>query len=109
MKDRIRIFSTILVLCLAVSAMAGPKGNENKGRFYFRGTCKNCHTKGAVGGEVSPLSKTMEQWKAYFAKGKHNRGKEDLTKVVPAEQILDVQTFLVSHAADSLQPETCGK
>jgi len=25
------------------------------------------------------------------------------------QQLLDVQTYLVNHAADSLQPETCGK
>jgi hypothetical protein len=29
--------------------------------------------------------------------------------MMPDEQLLDVQTFLVNHAVDSLQPETCGK
>jgi mono/diheme cytochrome c family protein len=86
-----------------------PKGNEGKGRYYFRQTCKDCHTKGAKGGEVTPLTKTQAQWRAYFLKGKHAGGVEPLTKVMPAAQILDVQTFLVNHAADSLQPETCGK
>jgi hypothetical protein len=51
----------------------------------------------------------MAQWKTYFLKGKHNGGTEPLAKVMPVEQLLDVQTFLVAHAADSLQPETCGK
>lgn len=98
---------------LSTAALAGsaqaPKGNEGKGRYYFRQTCKDCHTKGAKGGEVTPLSKTMAQWRSYFLKGKHSMGSEPLAKVIPAEQLVDVQTFLVKHAADSLQPETCGK
>jgi mono/diheme cytochrome c family protein len=100
----------VIVLILAIaSAVAATKGNEAKGRYYFRQTCKECHTKGAAGGEVTPLSKTQEQWRRYFTAGKHSKGKEPLAKLVSAEQLTDVQTFLVNHAADSLQPETCGK
>jgi mono/diheme cytochrome c family protein len=99
-----------VLLSPAVSAGTNPpKGNEGKGRYYFRQTCKDCHTKGAKGGEVTPLTKTQAQWRAYFLKGKHAGGAEPLTKTMPEAQILDVQTFLVNHAADSLQPETCGK
>ncbi len=98
---------------LLTAAFAGtpstPKGNEGKGRYYFRQTCKDCHTKGAKGGEVTPLTKTMAQWRSYFVKGKHAGGAEALGKVIPAPQLVDVETFLVKHAADSLQPETCGK
>lgn len=96
---------------LSTAALAGgtPKGNETKGRYYFRQTCKDCHTKGAKGGEVTPLTKTQAQWRAYFLKGKHAGGSEVLTKVMSEEQLRDVQTFVVNHAADSLQPETCGK
>ena len=99
-----------VLVAAALGATAGPtKGNEGKGRYYFRQTCKDCHTKGAKGGEVTPLTKTMAQWRTYFIKGKHAKGTEDLAKVMPAEQLIDVQFFLVKHAADSLQPETCGK
>ena len=110
-------FSRFALMALAAVAMAGSfsavqaaqKGSENKGRFYLRQTCKECHTKGAAGGEVTPLNKTMEQWRAYFAKGTHNHGKEPLSKYLPPEQLLDASAFLVNHAADSPQPETCGK
>lgn len=94
---------------LAMAKDAAVKGSDNKGRYYFKQTCKECHVKGAKGGEVTPLKKTIAQWKTYFAKGQHNKGSEPLTKVMPEDQILHVQTFLVNHAADSLQPETCGK
>lgn len=90
-------------------ASKSARGNEGKGRYYFRQTCKECHTKGAKGGEVTPLTKTMAQWRSYFTKGKHDGGAQELTKLMPDQQLLDVQTFLVKHAADSLQPETCGK
>jgi cytochrome c5 len=110
MLNRIfRLLAAVLVIGLSISAIAASKGNEGKGRYYFRQTCKNCHTKGAIGGEVTPLSKNMDQWRKYFAAGKHNHGKEPLTTVMGAEQLMDAQTFLVNHAADSLQPETCGK
>ncbi len=46
-----------LVQPLAIAA--GPKPNETKGRYYFRQTCKSCRTKGATGGEITPLSKTI--------------------------------------------------
>jgi len=88
---------------------AAAKGSESKGRYYFRGTCKSCHTKGAVGGEITPLNKTQAQWKMYFVSGKHARGKEELTKFMTEDQLRDVAAFLDAHAADSLQPETCGK
>jgi cytochrome c5 len=88
---------------------AAPKGSESKGRYYFRGTCKSCHTKGAVGGEITPLNKTQAQWKMYFASGKHAKGKEILNKFMAEDQLRDVAAFLDAHAADSLQPETCGK
>jgi cytochrome c5 len=98
------------MLCTAALAgSATPKGNEGKGRYYFRQTCKECHTKGAKGGEITPLSRTQAQWRTYFLKGKHAASAEALNKVVTDVQLLDIQTFLVNHAADSLQPETCGK
>ena len=95
---------------LLTAASSDPqKGNEAKGRYYFRQTCKECHTKGAKGGEVTPLTKTIAQWGTYFTKGKHNGEVGGLEKVMPADQLRDVRTYLLNHAADSPQPETCGK
>lgn len=101
--------AVILIFGLFPSAYAGPKGSETKGRHFFKETCRQCHTKGAAGGEVTPLNKTMAQWREYFTKGVHDHGREPLAKYLPADQLLDASTFLVQHAADSPQPETCGK
>ncbi len=105
------LISSVLILVsgLFSTLLAAQKGSENKGRYFFRQTCKECHTKGAAGGEITPLNKTMAQWRTYFAKGTHNHGKEELVKYLPADQLLDASTFLIQHAADSPQPETCGK
>ncbi len=107
-------FMLSLLVVIAVSGLfsallAAQKGSETKGRHFFKDTCRQCHSKGAVGGELTPMNKTMVQWRAYFAAGTHNHGKEPLTKYMPADQLLDASAFLISHAADSPQPETCGK
>ena len=107
MRGLARLGSMVGVVTLAAGlAIAG--GSETKGKFYFKKSCKSCHAKGAEAGEVTPLVKTQEQWKRYFDKGTHSKGSQKLSDVVPAEQLIDIQTFLINHAADSPQPETCG-
>jgi cytochrome c553 len=108
LKLLVALISLGLWMTLAF-AVSPPSGSETKGRFFFRKTCKTCHTKGAVGGEITPLSRTQTQWKAYFTSAKHAKGKEQLLKVMSAEELLDVATYLQAHASDSPQPETCGK
>lgn len=103
------VFVGLLALAPVSARPAGQKGNEAKGKFYFKRTCKSCHVKGEKGGEVTPLSKTQAQWQAYFAKGKHMKGTEPLTKYLTPEQLNDALTFVHNHAVDSPQPETCGK
>jgi len=109
----VQIMLSLLVL-ITVSGMfsvlpAAQKGSETKGRHFFKDNCRQCHAKGGVGGELTPMNKTMAQWRAYFAAGSHNHGKESLTKYLPPDQLLDASAFLINHAADSPQPETCGK
>ncbi|MFN7992443.1 MAG: cytochrome c [Bryobacteraceae bacterium] len=102
--------AVVTPILLSTLASAGtPRGSETKGRAFYRQMCKDCHTKGAKAGEVSPLTKTQAQWRTYFQKGKHAGGAEPLTKFMDDTKLLDVQTFLINHAADSPQPETCGK
>ncbi len=109
-KDTVKILAVTIVLALSVTAVSSkPKGNETKGRFYFKQTCKSCHAKGASGGEITPMSKTQAQWERYFMAGKHNKGTELLSKHLNDEQLRDAWVYLVNHAVDSPQPETCGK
>lgn len=111
--NRILINSALSFAFVALAntsqAASQPKGSETKGRHYFRQICKDCHVKGAAGGEVSPLTRTQAQWRTYFGKAKHGGGADPLTKFMTEDQLRDLQTFLINHAADSPQPETCGK
>lgn len=106
MRNRWLATALVATVLAASGALAG--GSDSKGKFFFKKNCKSCHVKGGAGGEVTPLSKTQEQWKRYFGKGTHNKGTQKLTDVVPAEQLEHIETFLFNHAADSPQPETCG-
>jgi mono/diheme cytochrome c family protein len=100
-------FALILTVSVLVSATTPSKGNPDKGRTIFRQTCKNCHSKGGAGGEITPLNMTAGQWRSYFDKGKHARG--TLLQVMSEQNLRDVQVFLVAHAVDSEHPETCGR
>jgi len=103
------VFVGLLALVPLNASPSGQKGNEGKGKFYFKQNCKSCHVKSAQGGEITPLSKTQAQWQAYFTKGKHMKGAEPLTKYMTPEQLNDALAFLYNHAVDSPQPETCGQ
>lgn len=102
--------ATLIVLLTAMAfivanAFAAEGGNPRKGKSLFKKTCKECHSKGAAAGEVTPLTKTMEQWDRFFQKLDHN---PDGLKNLSEQDLKDVHQFLYDHAADSPHPETCG-
>jgi cytochrome c553 len=111
MKKSLALMFFLLSFSMVASAVLPPGsgGSETKGKYYFKKTCKSCHRKDGEGKEVTPLSKTTAQWKAYFEAGSHQAGKERLTKIMDEEKLLDVKTYLQAHASDSPQPETCGE
>jgi cytochrome c2 len=103
---------TFLVLLLATVlatsfALAAEGGNPKKGKFLFKKSCKECHSSGAAGGELSPLSKTQAQWDRFFETDKHSKNPDAVKDISPAD-MKDIQQFLFDHAADSDQPQTCG-
>lgn len=105
MKLRSLIALAALVAVLPLSAEQ--KGSDTKGKFYFKKNCKSCHVEGGSAKALTPLSKTQAQWKKFFEAAKH-KGEALTPKLGTAEQVLDIKTFLINHASDSPQPETCG-
>ena len=91
----------------AFTAEGTKKGSDKKGKYWFKKSCKGCHGKKGDGGEVTPISKTIKQWERYFKKGIHQE-EEPLEGTFDAEQLIHIRHFLINHAADSDQPETCG-
>jgi len=101
-----KLVMILLIVAFAVStAVAIEDGNPRKGKYLFKKNCKTCHTEGAEGGEVTPLTKTMEQWDKYFQKNQHPGGDWDNFS---EQDLIDINQFLFDHAVDSDQPETCG-
>ena len=94
---------------LALPLCAQQAGSDTKGKYYYKKNCKTCHQEGGGAEALTPLSHTQAQWKKVFEVGKH--GKEGVPfspKFVTPQQLLDIKTFLINHASDSPQPETCG-
>jgi cytochrome c5 len=111
MVIRLSVVAGLLALALAAAPLSAADGNPNRGRTLFRSTCKSCHVKNGGAKDLSPLTKTQAQWARVFTKGIAPMVTRVQTKtgksLVPAD-LSDIQVFLVKHAADSDQPETCG-
>ena len=116
MKNERKIhWIALLVVGLLVTAfaVAAPRVNPRKGKVFYKKYCRVCHDGSADAAEMSPMTKTMEQWgRAFQADGKvagHLPQVKDKTGTELTEQdLLDIQAYLVQHAADSDQPASCG-
>jgi cytochrome c5 len=112
MLKRLVILAGALSLVAFVTAAGAAGANPNRGKTLFKDTCKTCHIKDGGAKELTPLSKTQAQWTRVFKTNIDPMVKRVQTKTgkaLVAADLADIQLFLVSHAADSDQPETCGK
>lgn len=92
-----------------VAVAGGP--NPNRGKSLFKSTCKTCHVKDGGARDFSPMTKTQVQWKRAFDRDVERCVKAGAAKGLKAltpQDLDDMKFYLVSHAADSDQPETCG-
>jgi len=124
-KGKLIVFITLVFAVIAAGSMmdtsfAGKKPSAKKGKYLFKKQCKSCHVEGGETDDLTPISRTIEQWENYFKndyqtfkedhKGlidKKNDGKNVLELNGP-NQLQHIQKFLIKHAADSDQPQTCG-
>lgn len=102
-----KAFVIMLVMLVAVSVAFA--GDGRKGKRTWKKNCRvACHD-GSKAVELSPVSKTMSQWKSAFGPSlaaKHKGIAEfDATS---AQDLDDIFTYLFDHALDSSAPETCG-
>ena len=60
----------IITIFIVVAALASPvvAASSRRGKKVFKKSCKTCHTRKGEGGKLSPLAKTMAQWRLYFKK-----------------------------------------
>lgn len=97
-------------LLLAATSFAAIEGGDAKrGKDLAKEKCKYCHVAGADGGTMTPLSKTMRQWERFYKKGKHEKMAPGTWDKISDDELKDIMQFMYNHAADSEQPETCGR
>ncbi len=102
------IFLTIFML-----VAAAPRANPRKGKVYFKKYCRTCHDGSTEQATLTPMTKTIEQWTRDFENDGQvaqcvPRVKTQAGMELSPRDLLDIQSYLVQHAADSDQPATCG-
>ena len=98
------LFGLLIAAVSANCALAIEGGDARRGKFLVKNQCKDCHREGDAAGNVTPLSKTMQQWDRFFEKNQHPQVPFfDFTE----KELLDINQYLFNHAVDSDQPETC--
>lgn len=90
----------------------GQRANPRKGKVFFKKYCRTCHDGSIEAPVLQPITKTMDQWSREFEKTNHvqiclPRVTEQSKKVLITQDLIDIQSYLVQHAADSDQPATC--
>jgi hypothetical protein len=103
------ILTVLVVVCVSFGlAVASDKGNPKRGKYLWKTSCKACHVQGAEGGVLSPSTKTIKFWTGFFDTKNANPVIEEKCKKFPAKNMKDIRQFMIDHAKDSDQPETCG-
>jgi cytochrome c5 len=102
---------SLIIFCLLTTFVwaAIEGGDAKKGKDLAKEKCKYCHVTGADGGTMTPLSKTQRQWERFYKKDKHNKMAPGTWDTISANELKDIMQFMYDHAADSPQPQTCGR
>jgi mono/diheme cytochrome c family protein len=109
------LFGVALVGLLAATAVsAGSDANARKGKAYFKKNCRVCHDgKTADAPTLEPAELIIEQGERAFTKDDDvaecvPRVKEKTGVELTAQDLADIEAYLVEGAADSERPMTCG-
>lgn len=116
MKWRIKTGAVVMFLLAAALCSSAADAKPGDGKEFYKGNCKTCHQAGSPSGEYTPMTKTQGQWNKFFD-NKFMKSHEGVTdpksgkkvpELVPPDMLKVIRKFLVDHAADSEQPQTCG-
>ena len=107
-KFMIPVMISALVLAVVSIALCAEKGNDRKGKYTFRKSCRSCHIEDGSAKPLSPDSKTMKQWERIFEKEAFQKLEcKAEWETLSEEQRLDIYAYLYNHAIDSPSPAKC--
>ncbi|HPR63185.1 MAG TPA: cytochrome c [Thermoanaerobaculia bacterium] len=109
-------FLLIVLMVLGVAFAGLTAEGAKSGKELFKSKCRACHGKESKDGEFTPLTYIQDQWTRFFERKYTSRHDgllfpdtdQKVLDVVTEEELQKIREFLVDHAADSEQPETCG-
>lgn len=78
-----------------------------EGKRMFISKCGQCHKSGGEAEAFAATKYASKQWERFFQRNKHGR-KKDISDRVTQEELDQISDYLMSHAADSDQPEAVG-
>lgn len=116
-----RVKQAVVVIWVFIAlffiSSAAPIGIEEQktGKEMYKEDCRVCHTEDSEFGDFTPMSLTQDQWKEFFKERfekKHkdvilDREKKKLLEYLTPDKIKEIQKYVIKHAADSEQPQTC--
>jgi len=102
----ILIIFIFLFCSIGIVMAGGKKGNARKGKYLFRKNCRTCHIEGGSAKEISPISKTQEEWQKVFDNQAKLKCKDEWAKR-SEKDIKDIYAHLHGHAFDSPSPAKC--
>jgi hypothetical protein len=110
-KICINLLSLAIVFCFVGVSFSENQGNSRKGKYLYRKIYSSCMERGEVEEAKPPIgpdSKTQAQWTRLFDKKDFTEFgcKEEWSKLSDQE-LLNIYTYLHSHAADSPSPAKC--
>jgi Spy/CpxP family protein refolding chaperone len=116
-RSRLMI-ATVLIGVLAIGlANVATAAKKPKGSELFKEFCKPCHEAGSANGEYTPMTLIQDQWERFFDdkyEGSHSavldpaHDNKPVTEVISKDDLKEIKSFAIDHAADSEHPMTCG-
>ena len=98
------VFAALLIICLFNGV---PFSYSAEGEEAFMMKCGACHGTAGEAPSFSPVKYASSQWKRFFDRNKHAR-KKDISNKISTTDMLIVEDYLITHAADSDLPIAAG-
>ena len=105
-KIMITIVIALVSICFVTTSLAMEMGNKRKGKYTYRKLYKACMARGEVDSPkptVNPDAHTQAEWEQIFdSRNFAEFGCQEEWGKASDKDVVDIFTYLYSHASDSL-------